>query len=61
MRLDLYSTIAMIPLTLMWVVFKIETIKLGFAVILGEFLIIQFMIKLALIKLKEKNNSNESE
>lgn len=59
MRLDLYSTISMTPLTLIWVIFDIRTIKFGFALILGEFLIIQFMIKLALIKIKEQTNNSD--
>ncbi len=61
MRLDLYSTISMIPLTLIWVIFDIRTIKIGFALILGEFLIIQFMIKLAQIKIKEQDNNDDSQ
>lgn len=59
MKLDLYITVSMVPLTLVWVIFKIDTVKLGFAIILGEFLIIQFMIKMTQIKSKEqKDNSN---
>ena len=56
MRLDLYTTASMIPLTIMWVVFDIGSIMLGFACIMGEFLIIQVWIKFLQIKNMEKNN-----
>ncbi|RKM56740.1 hypothetical protein D6856_14685 [Butyrivibrio sp. XB500-5] len=57
MRIDLYSTVSMVPLTLIWVIFKLDVVEVGFATLLGEFLIIQFLVKIALIKLKERSEN----
>jgi hypothetical protein len=50
MKLDYYSTIAILPLTMVWVIYDIGYIKIGFAILLGEFMAIQLFIKNALIK-----------
>ncbi len=54
MKLDYYSTLVIIALTLVWIIYKIDSIKLGFAAIMTEFLIIQAFIKHASIKKKSK-------
>ncbi|MBP3199621.1 MAG: hypothetical protein J6N21_21845 [Butyrivibrio sp.] len=53
MRLDYYSTIAILVLTIIWVIYDILNIKLGFAITMGEFLIIQIYVKKSLIELKQ--------
>ncbi len=51
MKLDMYSTIVVGILTIVWVLYKIDEIKYFFATILGEFLAIQIIVKHYLIQL----------
>ncbi len=53
MKLDFYSTLAILLLTNVWVVYDILSIKIGFAIIMGEFLLVQMIIKKEQIKQKE--------
>lgn len=53
MKLDLYSTVALLLFTIIWVLFDIDEIKYGFAVIMAEFMVIQILIKHAQIIHKE--------
>ncbi len=53
MKLDYYSTLAILLLTIVWVVYDILSIKIGFAIIMGEFLLVQMIIKKEQIKQKE--------
>ncbi|WP_027207511.1 hypothetical protein [Butyrivibrio fibrisolvens] len=46
-KLDLYSTIAVVILTFMWVVYDISFIKIYFAIILVEFMMVQVSIKMS--------------
>ena len=59
MKLDLYSTMAIFPLTIIWVLYKISPIAWGFAFVMGEFLVIQMVVKYALINLNVKKNAVE--
>ncbi len=63
MKLDYYSTFAILPLTIIWVVYKVDYYSVGFALILGTFMIIQLIIKHKQITLaeKEKSKCNQSE
>ena len=45
-KLDLYSTIAVVVLTFIWVVYDISYIKIYFAIILVEFMFVQVRIKM---------------
>lgn len=53
MKLDYYSTLAILLLTIVWVVYDILSIKIGFAIIMGEFLLVQMIIKREQIRQKE--------
>ena len=53
MKLDLYSTVALLLFTIIWVLFDINDVKYGFAVIMAEFMVIQILIKHAQIIHKE--------
>ena len=57
MKLDFCSTVAILPLTIIWVIYSIETVKAGFAIIMGAFMIIQLWIKYDMIILKEDADS----
>ena len=61
MKLDYYSTLVIIALTLVWIIYKIDSIKLGFAAIMTEFLIFQAYIKYALIKKKSEQEYKSME
>ena len=58
MKLDLYSTVAILLFTIIWVLFDITEIKYGFAVIMAEFMVIQILIKRAQIIYKEQEIKN---
>lgn len=57
-KLDFFSTIAIIPLTVVWVLYDISKIKVGFAFFLGEFMIIQALIKGVQIKKKDSSSNH---
>ena len=46
MKLDLYSTIAIVALTFVWVIYDISSFKLFFGIILVVFMLVQVKIKL---------------
>lgn len=54
MKLDYYSTFAILLLTIVWVVYDIMSIKIGFAIVMGEFLLVQMLIKKKQINELEK-------
>lgn len=54
MKLDYYSTFAILLLTIVWVVYDIMSIKIGFATVMGEFLLVQMLIKKKQINELEK-------
>ena len=54
MKIDEIASFAILPLTIVWVLYNIKYIIWGFAIIMGEFLIIQLVVKYILIKRKEK-------
>ena len=55
MRLDYYSTLAIIPLTFIWVIYDLEDVKYGFAIILTVFMIMQALIKRAQMRCVEND------
>ncbi len=52
MKLDFYSSLVLIPLTVVWVIYRIESFKFGFAVMMFELMVIQAFIKIELITRK---------
>lgn len=48
MKLDYLSTVAIIPLTAVWVIYNLDNVKYGFALILCVFMMIQVSIKRAI-------------
>ncbi len=65
MKLDMISTAAIFPLTVIWILFKIETIIWTFAISMTVFLVVQLVTKSIMIKRKisaeeEKQKQNNS-
>ena len=59
MKLDFYSTIAIFPLTIIWVIYKLDDFRLGFAIILGTFMFIQILIKVTQLYCTENKRQRE--
>ncbi len=58
MKIDIISTGAVCLLTIVWILYKIEFIIWEFSLIMGEFLVIQMVIKNILVKRREKEEDN---
>lgn len=54
MKIDIISTLAILPLTIVWILYDTKIIIWEFSVMMGEFLVIQLVIKIILMKRKEK-------
>lgn len=57
LKLDLYSTVAILFLTIIWVLYDIVSIKFAFALMLGTFMVLQVMIKRKSIILAENEEN----
>ncbi len=57
MKIDFYSTCAILPLTIIWILYKIDPIEYSFSIFMGMFMVIQLIIKYKQIRGKEKEES----
>ena len=61
LQIDIISTIAILPLTIVWILYKIDLIVWEFSLLMGEFLFIQIAIKSSLVKRKKEDEKKEEE